>query len=81
MEILQAESHSKSLWLPLCAHTLRLTLIHRSVNAILYSHKFSFPAVKETERDRLFSHLSCILTGSSTANRGDDLGNGFFSTE
>lgn len=72
---ISVESGGRSLQLPPCAYTLSLTLIHQSVNAILCSCKFNFPTLRETERDRLLCCLSCIWTGSSTANRGDNLAN------
>lgn len=74
--LLQAESHSR-VWLHLCAYAQRLTLINWSVNAIIYSCKFNFPTVTDTKKDRLFSLLSRILTGSRTINRRDTFGNVF----
>lgn len=58
--LLRADSRTKSLWLPLCAYTFRLTLIHLSVNAILYSNKFNFLTVGEAERERHYPRLSRI---------------------
>lgn len=48
--LLKAESRSNSLQLPLCKYTLRLTVIHQSVNAILYFSKFNFLSVSQAER-------------------------------
>lgn len=60
----------------LCIYTLRLTLIHARVDAILYSCKLNFPALRRREIDSPFS-LSRVQTGSSTASRGDDWEDGF----
>lgn len=43
--LLKAELRSNSLQLPLCKYTLRLTVIHQSVNAILYFSKLNFLSV------------------------------------
>lgn len=51
----QAETCSKRLWLPFCTFTLRLTLIHQSINTILYSCKLHFPTLREEEGRRPFS--------------------------
>lgn len=62
-----AEWHDKSLQFPLCVRTLKLTLIHESVNAILWSlfGQVNFVSVSQTESDRLICpelHLNRKLT-------------------